>query len=204
MEKRPKLLILFFAVALATLGVLYLRGSQKTASPATTTFNLPNLPIQAAPQISTVEAPDGSHILTMKEEKGKNAVTHTLSISTESDNSQKQIFSKTLEEGSALSIPPNTFSPDDKYVFLKETGKSGASYIVLTSSGAPITEASQTITFSDLFAKKLPDYKITDVTGWASPTLIVINTDKLDGTKGPSFWFEVPSQSFILLSTRFN
>ncbi len=204
MEKHPKLLILFFAVSLATLGVLYLRGSQKTTTPALAVT--PTFPIttQAAPQISTVEAPDGSHILTMKEEKGKNAVTHTLSISTESDSSQKQIFSKTLEEGSALSIPANTFSPDDKYVFLKESGKNGVSYIVLASSGDPITQDNQTITFSDLFAKKLPDYKITDVTGWASPTLIVINTNKLDGTQGPSFWFEVPTQSFILLSTRFN
>ena len=56
----------------------------------------------------------------------------------------------------------------------------------------------------ELFAQKYADYKITDVTGWAAPTLLVVNTDKLDGTVGPSFWFDVASLSFTRLSTRFN
>lgn len=205
MEKHLKLLILFFVVALTTLGVLYFRASQENPNPVS--LIPPNLPIttKAALQTSVVDAPDGSHSLTVKEEKkAKNTVAYTFSVSTQNSSSQKTIFTRTLEEGSSFSVPQNTFSPDDKYIFLKETAKDKINYIVLTSSGDPITKDSQTITFSDLFAVKLPDYKITDVTGWAAPDLIIINTDKLDGSTGPSFWFEVPTQSFIRLSNRFN
>lgn len=199
MDKHLKLLILFFAVSLTTLGVLYLRGSQKTTTLSLS--NPPSFPIttQAAPQTTTVGSSDGTHSVTMKEEKnGSGKSTFTFLIS------DQTIYTKTLDSGESFSIPFNAFSPDSKYLFLKETGKSEPSYIALTSEGTPITKDNQTITFSDLFAQKLPSYKITDVTGWASPTLIVINTDKLDGTQGPSFWFEIPTQSFILLSTRFN
>ncbi|HEX6977050.1 MAG TPA: hypothetical protein VF185_01655 [Patescibacteria group bacterium] len=206
MVKHLKLLLLFFVVALITGGMLLVKITQKEpVIPASVASN-PTFPVttQAAPQTTAMEAPDGSHTLTLKEEKGKSATTYTVLISTSNDPTQKQIFTKTLEEGSSISLPFNTFSPDDKYVFLKETTKSGISYIVLNSQGTPLTKENSVINFSDLFAAKYPDYKITEATGWASPTLIIINTDKLDGTQGPSFWFEIPSQSFLILSNRFN
>ncbi len=206
MEKHLKLLLLFFVVAGATGGLLLVKINQKgPVIPDGIAYN-PAFPLttQAAPQTSSVGTPDGSHTLTLKEEKGKSATTYTLLITSQKDNSQKQIFAKTLEEGSSISIPFNTFSPDDAYVFFKETGKNGTSYTVLKSSGEPLTRENSVINFSDLFRAKYPDYKITEATGWASPTLIIINTDKPDGTPGPSFWFEVPTQAIIQLSTRFN
>ncbi len=206
MEKHLKLLFLFFVVALITASLLYAHTSQSAPTVPSTIVNNSTFPLitQAAPQTSSVETPDGSHTLTLKEEKGKSATTYTLLITSQKDNSQKQIFTKTLEDGNSISIPFNTFSPDDAYVFIKETTKNGTNYLALTSSGTPITKDNPVINFSDLFAAKHPNYKITEATGWASPTLIVINTNNLDGTPGLSFWFEVPTQAFIQLSTRFN
>jgi hypothetical protein len=152
---------------------------------------------------ASVESPDGKLTLKMQENKGKEGTTYIFWISG-SDGSAKEIFRKTTPLGSALSIPFNTFSPDGKYVFLKEANDSNADYLVLSVAGTWLTKDSQTLEISGLFADKYPDYKITDATGWGGPTLVVINTDRISGGEGPSFWFDVGSRSFIQLSNRFD
>ncbi len=154
--------------------------------------------------LTTAESPDGKIMLTMKEEKGSGTVTYTFLISSQSDGIQKEIFTKTVPTGTGLSIPHNSFSPDNKYLFLKETASGQTSYLVLSAAGAPVAQNAQTFDISSLFTDKHSDYKITDVTGWGGVNLIVFNTDKSDGGQGPSFWFEVPSGAFIQLSNRFN
>ncbi len=157
-----------------------------------------------ASQLATVGSPDGKMSLTMKQDKGRDSVTYTFLVTGESNGLQKQIFTKTVPTGTVLSIPYNSFSPDNKYVFLKETDPNQTSYFVMTVSGDPVAKDVQFFDISSLFMNKYSDYKITDVTGWGDPALVIINTDKKDGGTGPSFWFEVPSQSFIQLSQRFN
>jgi len=140
----------------------------------------------------------------MKEQRGKDSNTYGFAVTNTQNNTQKEIYSVNLPSGDTLSIPLNTFSPDDKYVFLKQTGTDGLSYFALTVSGEPITKDSQTADFSSQFAAKYQNYKITDATGWGGMNLIVFNTDKSTGGQGPSFWYDVPSHSIIQLSTRFN
>jgi hypothetical protein len=67
------------------------------------------------------------------------------------------------------------------------------------------SEGSPNLEFSSLFYEKFPGYKITEATGWGGLNLIVFNTVEAEsGKRGPSFWFEVPTHSFIRLSTQFN
>jgi hypothetical protein len=147
------------------------------------------------PKLTTVGSPDGKMSLAMKEE-GDDSVLYTFLLKDEGTGLVKQIFTKTASVGATLTIPFNTFSPDNKYVFLKETYGGKNSYILPLNG--------EEINFSDLFANKYEDFLITDVTGWGGINLIVINTDKVDGGVGPSFWFDVTSKSFIRLSNRFN
>ena len=49
-----------------------------------------------------------------------------------------------------------------------------------------------------------PDYNIDEATGWGGLSLIVINTKKVNGGEGPSFWVDVPSGKFTQLSSHFN
>lgn len=149
----------------------------------------PAVPEAQASEIISVGSPDGKFNLTMKEKKGQESTTYTF-------NSEKINFAKTVPTGVTMSIPFNTFSPDNKYVFLKENGLGTTSYTVIAPSGI--------IDVSSLFEAKYEDFVITDATGWAGPTLLVINTDKEEGGKGPSFWFDVASRSFIQLSNRFD
>lgn len=205
MEKHLKLaLLLFSAVAGTTLVLYFVANKTKTNLPST------NLPISAFtpsdPLTGTAEqvSPDGTKTLIMERQKKDNAETYNFSIINHADNTKKQILSKTVGKGETISIPHNAWSPDYKYLFLKQTSGSKDNYFVLSAEGTPVAKSEQTVSISDLFAEKLPDYKVTDMTGWAGPTLVVINTDKSDGAQGPSFWFDLSNLSFIQLSRRFN
>jgi hypothetical protein len=154
---------------------------------------------------STVEvlAPDGKATLTLRQKRAEGGFLWTASVRA-GEGAEKEIFAKALPSGSSISVPFNTFSPDDKFVFLKEDVPDGVKYIVLSASGASLPKGSQSFEIVGLFAEKYPDYKVTDVTGWGGQTLIVVNTDKAGGGTGPSFWFDVTSASFIRLTNRFD
>lgn len=152
----------------------------------------------AAPIESNIVSPDGKSVLTVKERKDGTNTIWTVAI----DNTL--VFSESLPENMSVTIPFNTFSPDNKFIFLNESSNGNESYIILASNGKPIHQNGENLEITKYFYAKYPNYKITDVTGWASPSLLVVNTDKVAGGIGPSFWFDVSSKSFIQLSTRFN
>jgi len=191
----------------AVIAFFALRPKQQPSGDSSTPPPVPDISVAQASQpvaLTTVGSPDGKFSLNMKQEKGKDATTYTFLMTDETSGVQKEIYSQTVLTGTTLSIPTNTFSSDDKYIFLKETSLTATGYFVLASSGVPITKDIQTLDISGLFTTKYQNYVISDVTGWAGPTLVVINTNKNDGSLGPSFWFDVASRSFIQLSTRFN
>jgi hypothetical protein len=202
MEKHPSVTILavFAILAIGAFSLIVNHGKVQN-SPYS-----PALPAAKAdlPKESSVGSPDGKATITMKEEKGKENSTFTFRVTNSADGSQKEIFAKTEPIGTTLSIPANTFSPDDKYLFLKEIASGETHYLVFSASGVSLTKNGQELEISSLFEEKNPNLKITDATGWGGMTLIIFNTEKKDGGQGPSFWFEVTSHSFIQLSSLFN
>ena len=199
-----KILILFAVIAFGVIAVTAVRSrSQKPgdlpeflAAPETSSVPL-------APNVSKVGSPDGKMTLEMTEKKDGAQTTYIVNISGE-DGVSRTVFNKTYDSGWSVSIPYNTFSPDNKRIFLKISGPTTVSYIVVNSSGEEIGKDNQTVEIVGRFEAKEPNYKITDVTGWAAPALMIINTDKNDGSIGPSFWFDLSNMSFVPLSTRFN
>lgn len=190
---------IFIVVALIVGAFAYVAyGNNKVQIQSQVEYKPVNTPKTAnaqGPRLTTVGSPDGKMSLTMKEE-GQDSILYTFLLKDEGTGASQQIFTKTASVGATLTIPLNTFSPDNKYVFLKETYGGKNSYFVPLDG--------QEVKFSDLFASKYEDFVITDVTGWGGVNLIVINADKAGGGIGPSFWFEMPSKSFIRLSNRFN
>lgn len=151
-----------------------------------------------------VVSPDMKQTLVVKEHQDQDLVTHTFWTLSEEDSAPKQIFTRTVDLSQTITIPFNTWSPGNKYLFLKESNGGHDSYVVLRSIGEAIAKDLETVRVEDLFTRKYMNYKITDVTGWAAPTLLIVNTDKVDGGVGPSFWFDVSTLAFTQLSTRFN
>ncbi len=102
-----------------------------------------------------------------------------------------------------LSIPFNTWSPDTTYFFLKEKVTDDEDYLVFQSSGDLFANNIHALSVQQLFKEKVQGFVIGDVTGWADQTLLVVNTEAIDGGDKVSFWFDVPSQTFMQLGTYF-
>src|SRR3989338_6775873 len=97
-------------------------------------------------------------------------------------------------------------SPDgEKKVIMKVTENSGEnkSIFVFKATGESLTDTEKYFDAADIFRQKGTGNNFAEATGWASETLIIINSKKPDKTKGFSYWFEVPSKAIIQLSTEF-
>lgn len=155
-------------------------------------------------QESVVVSPNGKAVLTMKQQDSSQGKTYSFFATTKEDASPSAIFSKTVDYTNSIQVPFNTWSPDNKYLFLKENIGSASAYYVIQSSGALFDSDKPALDVDSLFLAKFTEYDIEEITGWASETLLIVNTKNKNGNTGPSFWFEIPSRAFIRLSTRFD
>ncbi len=193
--------------SLLTAGILVLSSMKVNNDvPVTSNYALEAKSKEPAKE-TTVDylAPNGKATLTMKNGKEvKGVFTQTFYITSEEDKKPVKIFERDSSSDNLISVHHNTFSPDNKFIFLKSEDSGKTQYIVMRTDGKDIKEGSQNVEIVSLFSEKHPDFVITDVTGWGSYSLIVVNTDTKDGKLGPSWWFDLSNFSFIRLSTRFN
>lgn len=209
MDKRPTSLTILAIVAITAIGLVFVLNSQiqksKEAPPSLpkVTSYAPREAKANPNQETEVGSPDGKMTLIVKEEKGKEAATFIFLVTIKATGIQKEIYREVGEDGS-ITIPFNTFSPDNKYFFLKKEVGGKTSYFVLSTAGIPLTKDSAFMEFSNSFENAYPDYNIDEATGWGGLSLIVINTKKVNGGEGPSFWVDVPSGKFTQLSSHFN
>ncbi|OGG35093.1 hypothetical protein A2363_01125 [Candidatus Gottesmanbacteria bacterium RIFOXYB1_FULL_47_11] len=117
-----------------------------------------------------------------------------------SGGSEWTLFSRTLSSGASMALPFNTWDPTDTYVFLEETTGGIPNYYVLHANGQPFANGELFIDVGAVWNVKKPGYKIRQATGWASGTLLILYTTKEDGSKGPAFWFEIPSTAILQLA----
>src|SRR5260221_1094577 len=148
-------------------------------------------------------SPDGTKkimmTMTINDDSSK---TYSFTVSG-TDTQEKLIYSATLSPSENMSIPFNTWSPDNTYVFLQNNTASYSGALVMRANGQPITTDHQSMNVKELFTKRNTGDTYQETTGWASDALLIINTTAQDGSKGPSYWFEVPSEAIIQLSTQF-
>jgi hypothetical protein len=115
-----------------------------------------------------------------------------------------EIYSKEFPEEYSVVLPYNVFSPDNKYLLIKEILGDMVTYKVIKSDGGTFRDGANELDIGGLFTEKYKDLVITEATGWADVNLVLINTDHQNGDKGPSLWFNVLNKSFSRLSTRFD
>ena len=166
---------------------------------------LPDLltPAPSPIQTTSMDSPDGTKTLTMEKQEIKDSARYSFFTSVKSENTKQTIFTKEVTSSQNLSIPYNAWSPDNVYIFLKEATPIENSYYVFFASGNNFSDNSQYLNIQTIFTKKIPGYTILDVTGWAAPNLLIVNTKEIQGEKKVSFWFDVASQSFLQLGTYF-
>lgn len=171
-----------------------------TSAPTVTPTVSPIPKVAITSQVSS----DGAKKVIMKVTHNADTTqTYTFSSADGSGNNEQVIFSKTLDSTKSMLIPFNTWSPDNQYFFIQENDKEGNQVFIFKALGTPFADGIAYLDATSLFKLRNTGYNFTEATGWASPTLLILNTTKQDNTKGPSYWFEVPSKAILQLSTEF-
>lgn len=151
--------------------------------------------------IATQTSPDGTKKLIMKTTHNfDGTLTYVFSVTDKSAESKQVLYTERVKGSESMSIPFNTFSPDNKYLFIQ---KNGSNALVFKATGESVAADQEYFDVSGLFGEKIKQHIFSQATGWASPTLLVINTVTQNGTKGSSYWFEVPSKAILQLASEF-
>lgn len=168
-----------------------------TATPTPTIIPIPTVITQSQ------TSPDGAKNLTMtihSNQDGSKIYAFTVSGNT---NNQQLIYTTTLPATENMSIPFNTWSPQNNYFFLQQNTKDSSTALVFKANGQPFPNGENYYNVSTVFGAKNTGNTYQETTGWASETLLIINTTRPDGSKGLSYWFEIPSKAIIQLATEF-
>lgn len=205
--------IVSFIVFAAFIGMFFVwREYQKTQQqlhinvPVITNNNIQAAVIPTTSPTSTVEnasqiSSDGTKKLHIKTSYNTNGTqTYVFSTIDISTNHETSLYTTTASESERMSIPFNTWSPDNKYLFIL---KNDTDAMVFNASGEPFANDEAFLSITDLFKNKSTGNTIREVTGWGANSLIIVNTLKPNNEIGPSYWFEVPSKAVIQLSTLF-
>jgi len=194
----------FFLISIVAAGSLFLviRNNQTQFSVGTVSSPLVTETIEEKTysQIS----PNGENTVVMEVvSNNDNTYTYSFYSADGEGNDRKFVFEKTLDDEKNMIVPYNTWSSDNKYFFVQENSDGKTSIFAFKATGEPFSETEKYFDVTDLFGKKETGYTFDEATGWASESLIVINTKTENNEKGPSYWFEVPSKAVIQLSTKF-
>lgn len=195
-----KQLAIILGVLFLLLIVIFYSGSLlPVKTPSTSRLTNPSL-TPAKDKSEEVHSPDGTMRLIMQtkpQEEGK--VTYSFVLSGVSGENQKVLYTKTVEGNESMTIPLNTFSPDNKYVFLRINKDGFFDILVFKVSGDAFSNQDPYLSVQELLVKRKVDYVLVDVTGWDAETLLHVVTASENGKKGPGFWFDVASYSFLQL-----
>lgn len=154
-------------------------------------------------QVFIMDSPDGNKALILEKQEDKGRFTDSLFVTEKPYKERQLIFKNEEQDTRNFEIPFNTWSPNTRYVFLKEKTKLGDNYLAFQSNGNLFPNDMPFISVSDLFKEKVEGYLIEEVTGWGDMTTLIINTKSLEGDAKKSFWFDAMTLSFSPLGTYF-
>lgn len=158
-------------------------------------------PVSSSFETREIISPDGTKALILQKQTEQDKIHYVVLTKNVDEDNETEILVKDADINYQLEIPHNVWSPDNSYFFLKQNDPA-TEYPVFFSSGEMFKDDAQYLSVKKLFAGKYPEFKIEDITGWAAVNLLLLNT-KSEKDGKVSFWFEVPSQSFIRLGTYF-
>lgn len=199
--------VIFLALLAVTVGVTVgLKRSAtvdrgETATSASAHSNVTPTPI-LKPNTSVRPSSKADKNAWLESKQLPQGTSYSFSVSDASGANKRQLYTVTEPIGTTIELPYNTWAPDDNHLFLevKETGRA-PNYWVFQQSGAAFADGAQYLDVGTLWSDKKVPFTIRTATGWASETLLIIYTFKDDGSKGPAYWFDLPSRSFLQLAS---
>lgn len=195
--------VLTILIVVGVIGTAYVTYSSKkigvlqkslaSKEPAVTKTPIPSLH-PTATVVTEVHSADGSMNLLMKKVSNEGSSSYSFFV-TGGELNDLLIFSKTLTTGE-MSVPLNSWAPDNKHFFIIENNDVLDNYLVFKSTGEAFADGTVYIDFKSHYALKMKEFTLRDVTGWDAPDLLHVRTS------GPAYWFELGSNAFYRLVQR--
>lgn len=158
------------------------------------------LPPARASENAEIHSSDGTMKLVTKTTKNANSSSmYSFTVSAIDGSDPHMIYATSASPSATLAIPYNSWSPDNKIVFIEKKSTDGDTYLVLLASGENFANGDKAIDVLALFKEKQPSLRLKEITGWDGIGLLHVTTLTEQGTKGPSFWFDIASRSFLQL-----
>ncbi len=145
-----------------------------------------------------VPSPDGTHVLTMKIARNSDGSVVYTFIAADASGNTHIVFTKAVGPTGSMMIPPNSWSPDNRYLFIEERDGGTTHFYVFKTDGQPFPQFGPYEDITPLFTKAQPKLTLKDVTGWDSTDLLHV-TSTNGAIKGPNFWFVVETGGFMQL-----
>ena len=177
-----------------------LSGVTPAQARAATEIPTPTPPPAPLTAIATVTNSDASHKLTMKSTRYRDRSDYAFYVARGDVSGAKLIFTQTLAGGDSMSLPRNSWSPDNQEVYLLRQSGSLTQYLVFQAGGENYNQGDKYLEITSLFAKANNRLRVRDVTGWDGYGLLHVETVKSDGSRGPNFWFVTGTQQFLQLA----
>ncbi len=147
------------------------------------------------PQTSEVRSLEGTMRLIMtRKENPDGTSNYSFTISDKSDK-KSLIFEKTTGKGEEMALPQNSWSPNDKHIFIEDRKGTFVDYLLFKANGEFFANGEKYLNVTGLFNQKVKNYNLKAITGWDDPLLMHVVT-----INGPLFWFDITTQSFIQLA----
>jgi hypothetical protein len=200
-------LLVFFliAVVIIFIGLLKITRPAKTEKIISQSSFLSSPPPAALSESTQSESEevhsgDGAKTLIKKTAVQGTDIVYTFTVANleNQDRDEKIIFSTALKQNEVITIPSNSWTPDNKYIFLQKTDYivGYKNFLVFKASGEKFANEEQYLDVGKNFQEKKINYLLKDATGWASPIYLNITTVDQNNKKGPSYWFDIQSQNF--------
>lgn len=140
---------------------------------------------------------DGSKRLAGTSEITDVGVKYKFVTSDEKKNEKTLLFESLLNKESSVVIPYNSWSSDEKHVFLEAKTGPGKNYYVFNADGSNFKDGIKFLDVMDYWEKSGIDKRVDHVSGWAGPGLLVVYTTNLDGSDSFAYWFVVDTRRFM-------
>lgn len=161
------------------------------------------VPAVPDPGLQSVHSPDGTMKLVLTSQVQPDGETKYVAwVADVAGANRHTIYETTLPVGFMVVLPQNSWSPDNKFLFLKISSPMELAVKVFEANGAAFADGQTSIDVSALFKSDFPDLTLRDVTGWDDPALLHVMSYTTSTTFGSSYWFDVWGRSFIELARR--
>ncbi|MCL4360585.1 hypothetical protein M1555_05050 [Patescibacteria group bacterium] len=159
-------------------------------------FPIPTPTAVPTPEIfhQNVHSPDGTkQIMLTRISRGNGSATYEVGDADISGKDAVVLYTASVPVAARLSLPPNSWSPDNSYVYIYA---SESAVLVYRADGKPFPGGETARDVTADFHDKVSGKALRDVTGWDDAELLHVFTSLPDGSRSNPYWYDVVSRTF--------